>query len=134
MAKKKKSDEIKKTDGRRYNRRLPSKVKLDGNITSVPAKMNDAKKNRISTYSVNAIKEVFGSEQEALAMLAEQAKDSFPHLKLLLEYAYGKAGEQVDNSNKGRKVAPVINFITTEPPKVEEEIIDVESEDIEDEQ
>ena len=33
---------------------------------------------------------VFGSEEEAWESLAEQAKQSFPHLKLLFEYKYGK--------------------------------------------
>jgi hypothetical protein len=125
----KKSDEIKPTDGRKYNKRLPKKVKIKGQATSVPAKMNTAKKNRIKDYSVRAIKKVFGSEQEALEVLAEQSKDSFQHMKLLLEYAYGKAG---DNTEENRKVsnAPVINFFGELPKAEEQTIIDVESEEV----
>ena len=44
MAKKQKSNEIRSTDGRKHNKRLPSKVEIRGQVTSKPARMNDAKK------------------------------------------------------------------------------------------
>ena len=40
--------------------------------------------------SINALESIYGSEQNAFEHIAELAKDSFPHLKLLMEYAYGK--------------------------------------------
>ena len=46
--------------------------------------------NRIRTLSINALESIFGSEEKAFEHIAELSKDSFPHLKLLLEYAYGK--------------------------------------------
>jgi len=127
----KKSDEIRPTDGRRNNKRLPKKVVLKDSPTKYPAKMNQAKKNQVKDYSVKAIKKVFGSEEKAMEMLAEQSKESFQHLKLLLEYAYGKAGEQPDEVKKINN-APIINFFG-ELPQAQEDIIEIDSEDVTDE-
>lgn len=127
----KKSDEIKPTDGRRNNKRLPKKVVLKESPTKYPAKMNQAKKNQVKDYSVKAIRKVFGSEEKAMEMLAEQSKESFQHLKLLLEYAYGKAGDQPDEIKKINN-APIINFFG-ELPTPQEDIIEVDSEDVTDE-
>lgn len=130
----KKSDEIRPTDGRRNNKRLPKKVVLKESPTKYPAKMNQAKKNQVKDYSVKAIKKVFGSEEKAMEMLAEQSKDSFQHLKLLLEYAYGKAGDQPDEVKKTNNT-PIINFFGELPKQeqIQEDIIDIQSEDITDE-
>ncbi|SHI74417.1 hypothetical protein [Algibacter luteus] len=49
--------------------------------------------NRIRGLSINALETIYGSEEAAFEHIAEQAKDSFPHLKLLIEYAYGKPKE-----------------------------------------
>jgi len=46
--------------------------------------------NRIRTLSINALKSIYGSEEKAFEFIADLSKESFPHLKLLLEYAYGK--------------------------------------------
>ena len=46
--------------------------------------------NRIRTLSINALESIFGSEEKAFEHIAELSKESFPHLKILLEYAYGK--------------------------------------------
>ena len=127
----KKSDEIRPTDGRRNNKRLPKKVVLKESPTKYPAKMNQAKKNQVKDYSVKAIRKVFGSEEKAMEMLAEQSKESFQHLKLLLEYAYGKAGEQPDEVKKINN-APIINFFG-ELPQAQEDIIEIDSEDVTDE-
>jgi hypothetical protein len=52
--------------------------------------------NRIRDLSINALSDVFGSEEEAIKHLAQQSKESFPHFKLLLEYGYGKPKETID--------------------------------------
>ena len=133
MAKKPKSNEIRSTDGRKYNKRLPSKVKLKGNETTKPAAMNQAKKDRVGKFAINAIKKTYGSEAGAMEKLAELSGESFQHLKLLLEYAYGKAGENIQEQAPRRSNAPVINFFNTELPKAkEEDTIDVDAEEIED--
>lgn len=135
MAKKPKSNEIKSTDGRKYNKRLPSKVKLKGSVTTKPAAMNQAKKDRVGKFAINAIKKVYGNEAGAMEKLAELSEDSFQHMKLLLEYAYGKAGENVQDTAPRRTNAPVINFFNTQLPegdKQEEDTIDIDSEEVDD--
>jgi hypothetical protein len=130
---KQKSNEIKNTDGRKYNKRLPSKVKLKQSVTTKPAAMNQAKKDRVGKFAVNAIKKVYGSEAGAMEKLAELSGESFQHLKLLLEYAYGKAGENIQEQAPTRSNAPVINFFNTQLPEGDkEETIDIDSEEIDD--
>ena len=132
MAKREKSDNIKSTDGRKHNKRLPPKVQLEGNVTNKPARMNEAKKKQISNYAVNAMKKVFGSEQEAMEALAEFGKKgSLGHMKLLMEYGFGKPNEMNESGGTKKPVAPVINFYNT-PQRIEENnYIDIEAEDIE---
>jgi len=135
MAKKPKSNEIKSTDGRKYNKRLPSKVKLKGSVTTKPAAMNQAKKDRVGKFAINAIKKVYGNEAGAMEKLAELSEESFQHMKLLLEYAYGKAGENIQEQAPRRTNAPVINFFNTQLPegdKEEEDTIDIDSEEVDD--
>jgi len=134
MAKREKSDNIKPTDGRKHNKRLPPKVQLDGPVTNKPARMNEAKKKQIGNYAVNAMKKVFGSEQEAMEALAEFGKKgSLGHMKLLMEYGFGRPGEMQENSGGKKSVAPVINFYNT-PQPIEERTIDIEAEDVEEEE
>lgn len=125
MAKRNKSNEIKNTDGRKNNKRLPRKVNIGGPVTSKPARMNNAKKNQVGSFAINAIKKIYGDEQGAMEKLAEMSQDSFNHLKLLLEYAYGKAGDNVSEGPKRTYKAPVINFINNEAPK-EDKFIEIE--------
>ena len=133
MAKRKKSNEITDNDGRKTNKRLPPKVQLNGSPTSKPARVNNAKKAAISRYSINAMKDVFGSEQDAMRSLAQFAKEgSLGHMKLLLEYGFGKP-EDIDRGGGQAKItAPVINFYGNSTQD-EEKTIDIEAEDIEEE-
>lgn len=134
MAKREKSDNIRSTDGRKHNKRLPAKVQLDGPVTNKPARMNEAKKKQISNYAVNAMKKVFGSEQEAMEALAEFGKKgSLGHMKLLMEYGFGRPGEMQENAGGKKSVAPVINFYNT-PQPIEEHTIDIEAEDVDEEE
>lgn len=128
MSKRDKSQEINDHDGRKHNKRLPPKVQLDGSPTSKPARINSAKKAAVSRYSINAMKDVFGSEQEALRSLAKYAKEgSLGHMKLLLEYGFGKP-EDVDRGGGTTKItAPVINFYGNNN---QDNTIDVDAEDL----
>jgi len=128
MSKSDKSQEINDHDGRKHNKRLPPKVQLDGSPTSKPARINSAKKAAVSRYSINAMKDVFGSEQEALRSLAKYAKEgSLGHMKLLLEYGFGKP-EDIDRGGGTTKItAPVINFYGNNN---QENTIDVDAEDL----
>ncbi len=49
-----------------------------------------ADEDRIRTLCLNAMERIYGSEEKAFEYIAKQSKESFPHLKLLFEYAYGK--------------------------------------------
>ena len=114
MRSKKNSVSIKKTDGRKNNGRKSGQVVKKQQpktlATTTGSRLNKAKKDRISIYALNAMKEVFGSEQEAWQSLAEQAKDSFAHMNLLWQHRYGKPSEaKSDDGNKKLNV-PVINF------------------------
>ena len=92
---------LKPTDGRKNNGRAKGDRYKKPKLSR--SSLNKAKKERISLYAINAMKEVFGSEKEAFQDLAEKAKDgSFPHMKLFLEYAYGKPEDLVSGEAKGR--------------------------------
>ena len=88
VPKKNKSTHIKSTDGRKNNGRKPGQIvkntKKQKKLT--PAKMNKAKKGRQRLYATNAIIDEFGSEAEFFAFLANKARDSFSHFKLLTDY------------------------------------------------
>ena len=81
---------VKENDGRRNNGRKQGVRNVPVVRPTSSAAINDAKRNRVGIYALNAMSKVFGSEEEAWESLAEQAKNSFPHLKLLFEYKYGK--------------------------------------------
>ena len=81
---------VKENDGRRNNGRKQGVRNVPVVRPTSSAAINNAKRNRIGIYALNAMSKVFGSEEEAWESLAEQAKQSFPHLKLLFEYKYGK--------------------------------------------
>lgn len=124
-AKKNKSQEIKRTDGRKNNKRLEPKP-----ISTIkklpPARQNKAKRERISSYATNAMKEVFGSEKEAFKHLAELGKKNFTHMKLLMEYAYGKPSDSINDSNNSKKVqVPVINFFNNKESQIQDDVIDI---------
>ena len=93
---------VKSTDGRKNNGRKRGETvnKPVKKVMATPSAMNKAKKDRINIYALNAMKQIFGSEEAAWESLAEQAKDSFPHLKLLFEYKYGKPEDQDMNEGK----------------------------------
>lgn len=115
-------------DGRSSNGRKPGTiVKKQPKMT--PAKMNKAKLNRMSVYSVNAIIDEFGSEADFFKHLAKESKESYNHLKLLLEYAYGKPEDQ--NRQVQAKSAPTIVFMNGDGIKNDKtiDVTHVEEED-----
>ena len=57
-----------------------------------------ADEDRIRDLCLSALERVYGSEAEAFEYIAKKSKESFPHLKLLFEYAYGKPKETRDVS------------------------------------
>ncbi len=130
---KKNSQAITKTDGRKNNggKRLPKKPGSGQVSLKSPSQLNKAKKDRIGIYALNAMKKVFGSEEEAWESLAEQAQSSFSHMNLLWQYRYGKPAEQGAGDGGEKKMnVPVINFYaSTEQIKEVENTIEVEHEE-----
>jgi len=55
-----------------------------------------ADERKVTSFAIGAMKKVFGSEQKAWDTLAKESVLSFPHRKLLMEYAYGKPKEIKD--------------------------------------
>lgn len=75
-----------------------------------------ADEDRIRDLSIKALESIFGSEEKAFEHIAKLAKDSFPHLKLLFEYAYGKPKDSRQiNAHNEQPLFP-------EPKKIEVEI------------
>lgn len=88
-----------------------------------------AKQNRNAVYATNAIREVFGSETDFWVHVAEKSKESFNHMKILTEYAFGKPSDGSSNGNSNAKLdIPVINFFSTGPKQVDD-VIDVTPEE-----
>lgn len=112
-AAKKNSTAIKQTDGRRNNGRKPGTQVQRSQKKLTPASLNKAKKTRMKLYSINAIIDEFGSEQEFFNFLAKQSKKSFNHLKLMMEYGYGKPDD--GHQHAPQKQAPIINFYGSAP-------------------
>jgi len=107
---------IKSNDGRQNNGR--KKGQKNTPIEATPRRLNKAKKERISLYAINSMRSIFGSEKEAFESLAEKAKDgSFPHFKLLLEYAYGKPEDLVSGDIKKGTTFNIQNIFTGSQPK-----------------
>ena len=133
IAKKNTVAQITKTDGRKNNGRKPGTKVQRKEPKLTPAKLNKKKKERIKLYAINAIKEEFGSEQSFFEHLTKEARKNYNHLKLLMEYAYGKP-EDYQGLGQGQKQAPVINFYGSAPLPPADETIDVEyNEESEDE-
>ena len=123
-----KSDNIKKNDGRKFNRRLAPKPISTKDKMLPAAKTTKAKSERVSGYGIKAMKEVFGGEGEYFTHLANLAKQgNFNAMKLLLEYTYGKASDSIDKDPKRSvKSAPQITFnVTQAPQRLDEGIIDI---------
>ena len=128
--KKKEYKYVKKNDGRKNNGRKKGDTALK-KTTATPSAMNQAKRDRIGIYALNAMKEVFGSEDEAWRELAKQAKDgSFPHFKLLMEYKYGRPGDQVQSRPQGIDINIKNLFAGTQALPDAEEIIDITNEGV----
>ena len=52
-----------------------------------------AEEDRVKNLAIGGLTKVFGSEEKAWEHITKQAKESFPYLKLLIEYGYGKPKE-----------------------------------------
>jgi len=130
MSRHKKSEETSKNDGRKYNKRLAPKPISTKDKMVKPARNTKAKKERIASYAVSAMKEVFGSEKDAFKHMAELAKTNFNQMKLLMEYAYGKPSDSINADSKRKtKSAPTINFVMNNQQPNIDNTIDIDAEE-----
>ena len=123
---------IKPNDGRKNNgRKKGDKYGPKKQLIKSASQLTPAKKERISVYALNAMKDVFGSEEDAWKSLAEQAKDSFAHMNLLWQYRYGKPQDGSEGSSNKKLDVPVINFYASNKQvKDLDNTIDIESEEV----
>ena len=103
------------SDGRRNNGAVKG-------ISRGQGRKPKAKEEEIKNFALGSMKRAFGSEKKAWEALAHMSKDSFPHLRLLWEYKYGKPKEQKDLNVKQEINIPVVSFLNPE------QTIDIEAE------
>jgi hypothetical protein len=120
-----------KNDGRKYNKRKGrvKMIKNDGQVSK--PQVTKAKKDRAKQLSQKAIKNVFGNEDAIWDEIAKAAKNgSYKHLEMLMNYSYGKSGENRSDTKPQLK-APVIQFInnTGEQTKQIDNTIDIDHEE-----
>jgi len=118
---------VKENDGRRNNGRKQGVRNVPVVRPTSSAAINNAKRNRVGIYALNAMSKVFGSEEEAWESLAEQAKESFPHLKLLFEYKYGKPLDKPEE--KQQKVNINIKNLFTGGQEEDDKTIELDNEE-----
>lgn len=107
-----------KVDGRKSNGGHSTKGRAGR-----PPKVTEKK---LRGFAVSAIKKAYGSEEKMWLEVAKQAKESFPHMKMLLEFTYGKPKEQKEVNVKTDINIPIVNFL-------EERTIDITPEEDTDE-
>ena len=86
---------MKSTDGRKNNGQKPGDAILRRSLAT-SSKMNVAKRNRSKVLATDAIRQVYGSEQEFWKLIAENARESQFDRKMIVEYVYGKPKDYVD--------------------------------------
>lgn len=59
-----------------------------------------AEELKVQKLGISAIEKIYGSVDGYYQHLAKESKESFPHLKLLHEYVFGKAPDVVHNINE----------------------------------
>jgi|TARA_R100000084_G_scaffold18886_1_gene6325 hypothetical protein len=101
---------MKTTDGRKNNGQKPGDAILRRSLAS-SSKMNVAKRNRSKVLATDAIRQIYGSEQEFWKLIAENARDSQFDRKMIVEYVYGKPKDYVDLGGNAEKVdISIMNF------------------------
>ncbi len=78
-------------DGRKYN----------GGARVGAGRKSRAVELKAHEKGLEAIVSIYGSEKKYWEMVAYKAEDSFPHLKLIHEYTYGRSVETQDISSGG---------------------------------
>jgi len=70
----------------------------NGGVRKGQGRKPKAEEEKVSSYAIKAMIKIFGSEEQGFEELAKQAKKgSFNHHRLLMEYAYGKLKEEIED-------------------------------------
>lgn len=64
---------------------------------------------KIKSFAITAMEQVYGSEGQAWEKLAKLSQQSYHHMRLLWEYAYGKPIERKDIEIGGNAVTIIVN-------------------------
>ena len=75
------------------------KMSKHGGARKGSGRKSKAEELKVQKLGINAIVSVYGSVEEYYNHIAKESKESFPHLKLLQEYVFGKPKEVVENHN-----------------------------------
>lgn len=115
MPRRKTDNKYKKAlDGRNHN----GQKKGDKQLRAIQKELkaidtsNKAKKERTVAEATKGVIDVYGSKQEFWKHIAEQSKDSFNHLKLIIEYMEGKPMDDLGSSGPIKTDVPIINFFS----------------------
>jgi len=78
-----------------------------GGARNGAGRKSKADEQKIRKLGLDAINSVYGSAEEYYKHIATESKTSFPHLRLLQEYVYGKPKESIDLTSGDE---PIQNF------------------------
>jgi len=65
-------------------------------LMNKPGRKSKAEELKAYEYGKEAILSAYGSEQAFWLMVAKKATDSHQHLKLLMEYTYGRTPQSIE--------------------------------------
>jgi hypothetical protein len=92
---------------------MADKRKHNGGHSTKPQREDDkrlltrAEELQANVYATDAITKEYGSVEAFWEFIASQSRDSKDHLKMILEYAFGKAPDKVDVTSGGDKITGV---------------------------
>ena len=78
---------------------MENKKETRGGARQGAGRKPKAEEERVRKLGLDAIASVYGSVEKYYEHIAKESKESFPHLKLLQEYVFGKPKEVVENIN-----------------------------------
>ena len=83
------------------------KRKGNGGARKGAGRKPKADEEKVRKLGLDAIETVYGSVEEYYQFIATESKTSFPHLKLLQEYVFGKPQESIDHTTNGESMQPI---------------------------
>lgn len=96
----------------------------NGGARKGAGRKSKASEEKVRRLGITAIESVYGSVENYYKHIAKESKQSFPHLKLLQEYVFGKPKETVvieDESNEDFDYSKLSNETLKELASLEPE-------------